>query len=190
PGEATGPAATRDWPDAPRPRPGRGRRAGGRAARDGAESALTAAAGAARPGAEPPPPHGPAHAAAEPSIGELAKDVSRHVSTLVRGEIELAKAELRASVRSATAGIGMFAAAGALVLLALPFAFVALAEGLIALGLWRWLSYLAVFLLFLVVAGVLAWRGLRAVKRVKAPARTIATAKDTVDFLKHPTTSA
>ena len=30
----------------------------------------------------------------EPSVGELVRQASEHVSTLVRGEIELAKAEL------------------------------------------------------------------------------------------------
>lgn len=133
--------------------------------------------------------HTPAHAA-EPTIGALAHDVTRHMSTLVRGEIELAKAEVRSSVRNAGAGVGMFIGAGVLSIFALTFGFIALAEGLVAIGLWRWLAYLVVFLFIIAVAAVLVWLGVRTVKKVKAPQRTIATTKDTVDFLKHPTAAA
>lgn len=126
----------------------------------------------------------------EPTIGELAQDVTRHVSTLVRGEIDLAKAELRTSVRNAGAGIGMFIAAAVLFLYSLTFGFIALAQGLIALGLWPWVAYLIVFLFIALVAAFLVWLGIRTVKKVRAPERTIATTKETVDFLKHPTAAA
>ena len=59
-----------------------------------------------------------------------------------------------------------------------------MAEGLVAIGLWRWLSYLIVFLFLLIVVGLLALLGVRKVKRVKAPQQTIDTGKDTVAYLK------
>lgn len=124
----------------------------------------------------------------EPSIGDLAKDVSTHLSTLVHAEIELAKSEVTASVKNAGTGIGMFIAAAVVLVFSLTFGLIALAEGLIALGLWRWLGYLIVFLLLVLIAAALVLLGIRRVKRVKAPERTIATTKDTVAFLKHPTT--
>lgn len=123
----------------------------------------------------------------EPSIGDLAKDVSTHLSTLVHAEIELAKAEVTASVKNAGTGIGMFVAAAVVLVFSLTFGLIALAEGIIALGLWRWLSYLIVFLLLVLIAAALVFLGVRKVKKVKAPERTIATTKDTVAFLKHPT---
>lgn len=124
----------------------------------------------------------------EPTLGELAKDVSTHLSTLIHGEIELAKSEVTASVKNAGVGVGMFAAAAVVAVFSLTFGLIALAEGLIALGLWRWLGYLIVFLLLILIAGALTFLGIRKVKKVKAPQRTIATTKDTVAFLKHPTT--
>ncbi|MCU1690427.1 MAG: uncharacterized protein JWN20_2355 [Jatrophihabitantaceae bacterium] len=124
----------------------------------------------------------------QPSIGELAKDVSTHLSTLIHGEIELAKSEVTASVKNAGTGAGMFIAAAVVAAFSLTFGLIALAEGLIALGLWRWLGYLIVFLLLVLIAAALVFLGIKKVKKVKAPQRTIATTKDTVAFLKHPTT--
>lgn len=124
---------------------------------------------------------------AEVSIGALAKDASTHLSTIIRGEVELAKTELRTSVKYAGAGVGLFAAAAVLLVFSLTFAFIALAELLHFFGLWRWASYAIVFGFFFLVALLLAFIGFRKVKKVKAPERTIATSKDTAAFLKHPT---
>ena len=123
-------------------------------------------------------------AAPEPSIGQLVSDVSTHMSTLVRSEVDLAKLELRSSVKNAGTGAGMFAAAAVLLMFSLTFGFIALAEGLVAIGLWRWLSYLIVFGFFVLLAGLLVFLGIRKVKRVKGPQQTIATSKDTVAYLK------
>ena len=47
-----------------------------------------------------------------PSIGELLSDVGQDITTLLRQEVELAKAEVRQSVTRAGKGAGMFAGAG------------------------------------------------------------------------------
>jgi len=112
------------------------------------------------------------------------EDISKNLSTLLHSEIELAKLELKVSVKNAGVGVGFFGAALVLLVFSLTFGLIALAEGIHAMGLYRWLSYLIVFLLLLIVVGLLVWRGLKKVKRVKAPARTIATSKDTVAYLK------
>jgi uncharacterized membrane protein YqjE len=123
----------------------------------------------------------------DPSIGQLVSQASESLSTIIRGEIELAKLELRSSVKNAGVGAGMFAAAAVLLVFSLTFGLIALAEGLIAIGLYRWLGYLAVFILLLLIIGALVFLGVKKVKRVKAPQRTIATGKDTVAYLKdHP----
>ncbi len=122
--------------------------------------------------------------APEPSIGQLVSDVSTNVSTLIQGEIALAKLELKASVKNAGTGVAMFAAAAVLLVFSLTFGFIALAEGLVAAGLWRWLSYLIVFAFFVLVALVLVLIGVKKVKKVKGPEQTIATSKDTVAYLK------
>jgi hypothetical protein len=128
----------------------------------------------------------PAHAA-EPSIGQLVHDASESLSTIIRGEIELAKLELRSSVKNAGVGVGMFAAAGVLLVFSLTFGLIALAEGLVALHLWRWVAYLIVFGFLVLLAGLLVLIGIRKVKRVRAPKQTIETTKDTVAALKQAT---
>jgi hypothetical protein len=126
--------------------------------------------------------------AAEPSIGQLVNEATESVSTIIRGEIQLAKLELRASVKNAGVGAGAFSGAGVLLVFSMTFGLLALAEGLIALGLPRWLGYLVVFILLLLVVGVLVLIGIRKVKRVKAPQRTIETGRETMAYLKsHPT---
>ncbi len=120
---------------------------------------------------------------AEPSIGQLASDVSTHVSTLVRSEIELAKLELRATVKNAGVGAGMFIGAAVVFVFSLTFGFLTLAEVLVALGLERWLAYLIVFVFQLIVVAVLIFLGYRKVQKVKGPEKTIKSTKETVDYL-------
>lgn len=121
---------------------------------------------------------------AEPSMGDLVSEASAHFSTLIRSEIELAKLELRSSVKNAGVGIGLFGAAAVVLVFSLTFGLIALAEGIAALGLDRWLAFLIVFVLLLVLVGLFAFIGLKKVKRVKAPTRTIATSKETVAYLR------
>ena len=118
------------------------------------------------------------------SIGDLVSDASKHVSTLIQGEIELAKLELRSSVKNAGTGAGMFAGAVVLLVFSLTFLFISIAEGLVALGVPRWLAYFLVFLVLAIVVAILVWLGMKKVKRVKAPERTIATSRETVEYLK------
>jgi hypothetical protein len=126
----------------------------------------------------------PARHAADPTMGQLVSDASTHLSTLVHSEIELAKLELRSSVKNAGTGIGFFGAALVILAFSLTFGLLALAEGLVTIGLWRWLAYLCVFGFLVLLVGLLIFMGVRKVKRVKAPQRTIATSKDTVAYLK------
>ena len=113
-------------------------------------------------------------------------DASTQVSTLVRGEIELAKMELKATVRNGGAGLGFFVAAAVLLVFALTFGFIALAEGLVAAHIWRWAAYLMVFGLLVLVVALCALLGIRHVKRVRPPERAIAEGKQTLAMLKRP----
>ena len=126
----------------------------------------------------------PAAHTEQPSIGTLAGDVSRNLSEIVRGEVKLAKAEVGSAVKNAGTGAGMFVGALVLVVFSLTFGLIALAEGLVTIGLWRWLSYLIVFGFLLLVAGILVLIGIRKVKKVKSPEKTIKQSKRTAQALK------
>lgn len=119
------------------------------------------------------------HAPGEASIGTLIKDATANVSTLVRGEIELAKTEITDQVKKGAMGGGFFAVAGVIAGFSLFFLFFTMAE---VLDLWlpRWAAFLIVFIFMLVLAGIAALIGLQKVKKVGAPQRTI----DSVNELK------
>ena len=74
--------------------------------------------------------------------------------TVLHGEIELAKLEIKSSVKSGGIGVVFFLAAAVLLVFSLTFGLIALAEGLVALHIWRWAAYLIVFG-FLVLLAVL-----------------------------------
>ncbi len=127
--------------------------------------------------------------ATEASIGELLAGISRDVSSLVRAEVELAKAELKVSARRAALGGAMFAAAASLGALALVLALVAAADGLVALWLAPGWAFLLVAAALLLVAGILGALGAASVRRVHPPQRAAATTKQTVANLRRRSTS-
>ena len=102
---------------------------------------------------------------ADKSVGDLVTKISEQASTLVREEIELAKAEVAIKARSLGVGAGIGAAAGFFVFLALIYAFQSLAFGLADIVDSLWLGFLIVTVLLLVfaaIAGLIARRMLRA----------------------------
>jgi uncharacterized membrane protein YqjE len=124
--------------------------------------------------------------AGEQSVGGLIKTVMTQVSVLLRAEIELAKLELKAEAKKALSGGVFFIAALTVVLFSLFFLFFAIAELLADLGLYRSASFGIVWFAMLLVAGGLGFLGYRKVRRLRAPARTIETIRDTAAALSHP----
>lgn len=118
------------------------------------------------------------------SLGRLISDATKDLSGLVRDEIDLAKSELRDDVKLAVRGSGMFAVAALLGLLAVVLLTFAAAYGLVALGVLPALAFLIVAVVFLLVAGLLVFLGIRQVKKVKPPVRTIETTKESVAVLR------
>jgi len=116
----------------------------------------------------------------EPTLGQLVASASRDLSLLIRSEIELAKSEVRVDVRHAAMGGAMFGAAAFLGLLAVILLSIAAAYGLTAAGLHAAFAFLIIAGTYLLVAGILALVGVRAVKKVGPPERTLRTAKESV----------
>jgi hypothetical protein len=114
----------------------------------------------------------------EPSVGTLVQSAMADVSTLVRAEIELAKAELGRSAKKAGIGAGAFGAAGVVLAFSGFFFGIAFAEFLTWLGVIRWVSYLIVWFLLVILAGIAALVGRRYIKRIEKPERTIETLRE------------
>jgi uncharacterized membrane protein YqjE len=116
--------------------------------------------------------------------GELVKDLSTQVSTLVRQELELAKVELTAKGKQAGIGAGMFGGAGLFALYGVG-ALVACAILALATAVAPWLSALIVAVVLFAVAGVLALAGKSRAKRAAPPMpQTVETVKEDVRYTK------
>jgi MFS family permease len=119
---------------------------------------------------------------ANPSIGDLVKDASAQVSTLVRAEVELAKAEITRDVKKGLTGSVFFILALVVLLYSTFFMFFFLAE-LLDTWLWRWAAFLIVFILMLVVTAVFGLLGYLKVRRIRGPQQTIESVKETTAAL-------
>ena len=119
----------------------------------------------------------------EPSIGQLVASASRDVSTLVRHEIALAKSEVKVSLKAGGLGAALFAAAGFVLVLAVIMLSVAIAYFIHMTGLDLAWCFSIVFLLYVLVAGLLAFIGYRKVRAVRAPERAIHQAQETKNAL-------
>ena len=127
----------------------------------------------------------------ERSLGELFGKLSNETSTLIRQEMELARAELTEKGKEAGKGAGLFGGAGAVALLGAG----ALTAGIILLldlAIAGWLAAILVGLVYVAVAAVL---GLKGRDRIQAatppvPEQTVDTVKEDVEWAKTRARSA
>jgi len=124
----------------------------------------------------------PVKAPGEQSIGELVKEATSQVSTLVRAEVELARAEVTAEVKKGLQGSVFFIIALVVLLFSLFFFFFAVGE-ILAIWLPRWAAFSIVFGIMLLAAGLAGFIGYLRVRRIRKPERTIASLKDTAQVL-------
>ena len=114
----------------------------------------------------------------EPSIGALVKEATSQMSTLVRAEVELARAEITRDVKKGLTGSFFFIAALVVLFYSTFFFFFFLAE-LLDNWLWRWAAFLIVFGIMVVVTAALALFGYLKVRRIRGPQQTIESVKET-----------
>ena len=117
------------------------------------------------------------------SVGELFSDVAVDLSTLVRQEVELAKAELRQSAIRAGKGAGMLAGAGISGYMVLLFASVAAWWGIGDTTGHGW-SALIVAATWLIVAAILGLMGRREISAVPGVPQTAQTVKQIPDAIR------
>lgn len=120
----------------------------------------------------------------DPTIGRLVANATRDISALVQSEIKLAKSELKVSVRSGGLGVALFAVAAFILLLVVILASITAAFFLTMTGLHAAWCFLIVTGAYVLVAVLFVLIGIRKVKKVRAPDRTIATAKEIPAALK------
>ena len=141
----------------------------------------TGSTGTEVPPAAPPvtgPTRGP-----EKTAGQLIKEVTEDISTLVRKEIELAKQEVGTSVAAKAKGAAIFAIVGVLAFFALIFFLLAIRDGFDEF-MWTWLADIATGVVLLLIGGLAA---MIAKKKLATPISTEITkqnVKEDVDMMK------
>jgi uncharacterized membrane protein YqjE len=124
-------------------------------------------------------------------VGELLKELSTQTTTLVRQELELAKAEMAEKGKQAGLGAGMFGGAGLFGLLALG-SLTACVIAALATGMELWLAALIVAVVYAAVAAVLALLGRQKTREAAPPApeQAIESTKEDVEWAKSQVRSA
>ena len=118
------------------------------------------------------------------SVGELVGHVAQDLSTLMRQELELAKAEVKQEITKTGKAAGIFGAAGFAGYMVLLFASIALWWGLANVMDQGWAA-LIVTAVWAVIGAVLFVIGRGRLKQVSpTPERTVETVKEIPDALK------
>jgi Putative Actinobacterial Holin-X, holin superfamily III len=127
----------------------------------------------------------------ERPLGDVARELTRDVSLLVRQEVELAKAEMAQKGRVAAPGLGMIGGAGVAGLMAAG-ALTAFLILVLSIFLPEWASALIVGAVLAAVAYVLVRQGKERVSDAGTPVpeQTIETVKEDVEWAKTRATSA
>jgi membrane protein len=104
----------------------------------------------------------------EASTGELVKQLSEQVSSLVRNEMKMARLELARKGKFAGFGIGLYGASGLVALYAIACL---LAAAIIAIAgaIQPWLAALIIGLVLLVISAVAALMGRSRMRRATPP---------------------
>ena len=113
------------------------------------------------------------------SVSTLVNSAITDAQSLVRQQIELAKAEVTQSAKQAAGASGLFIGAAVLGFLAFVFALVAGAYGFVAAGLPVWAGFLIVGGILLLIAIILGLGGKSRTKHITPPQRAISQAEKT-----------
>ncbi len=113
----------------------------------------------------------------DPTIGRLVADASRDVSALVQSEIALAKSEIKSSAISGGLAAALFAVAGFILLLMVILLSITFAYFLTMTGMHAAWAFLIVTGAYLLLAVALVAVGVYKIKKIKAPTKTIESAK-------------
>ena len=131
-------------------------------------------------------------------VADIIKNIQASVTTIVRNEVELIKAELIPQAKAAGAGVGMFGAAGYLAVTALTLLFFGCSCGW-ALGFATWFGwsvlsaamcgFFTMTLILLIIAGVLVLIG-KAKLSFTGPKTTIDSVEQSVAAIRGAVDSA
>jgi len=119
-----------------------------------------------------------------PSISAMINSMLEDVVALLRGHIELAKAEIKESISSFLKSSVYLLIALSIGHLALILLLVTAGFGLVAVGLEPWAAFLIVSLVLVALTGVFIWAGIRKLKGLSKSHRTVDAFTETAETLR------
>jgi len=126
--------------------------------------------------------------AEQEKLSDLGRQLADDAARIVRLEIELAKAELKEKLRRAVIGIALVGAAATFAFIALIFALAAVPEGgLSHVFAGSWPGWLLTAAFFVLLAGLLGWRGGRRLASLRETPETVESIKENVEWAKRLT---
>ena len=126
----------------------------------------------------------PRPAGSEQSLGELVAQASKDVSLLIRGELNLAKVELKHDLSRVVVAVALLALSGFVACLMLVLLCFAFAFGLVALGIWTWAAFLIVAGVCLLLIGLAALIAILRVRGVTGLKTTRTSVQETITALR------
>ncbi|HEX6471453.1 MAG TPA: phage holin family protein [Streptosporangiaceae bacterium] len=118
------------------------------------------------------------------SLGELVALASANLSRLVKSEMELAKLELKGDAKRAALGSTLFGVAGVIACVVLILLSIALAYGLVALGIYHWAAFLIVAGVYILLAAALVGVGALRMRRMSGLRATRRSVTDDLALLR------
>ena len=119
------------------------------------------------------------------SLGDLVALAAKDVSQLIRYEIDLAKSELMEDVQRVGLAGGLGVVAAFVACLVLVLLSIALAFGLVALGIWTWAAFLIVAGAYVVFAVLVLGIAYLKLKRLSGLKKTRETVTEGLGILRH-----
>ena len=126
----------------------------------------------------------PEPAGDEQSLGDLVALAAKDVSQLIRYEIDLAKTELRDDVQRVGLAAGLSGVAAFVACLVLVLLSIALAFGLVALGIWAWAAFLIVAGVYVLFAVLVLGIAYLRVRRLSGLSKTRKTVTEGLEMLR------
>ena len=118
-----------------------------------------------------------------PSLGALVADIASELSHLVRGEIDLAKAEIKESIKKGAAGGVLLAVAGVFMVMVWLLLTWAAVYGLSETGLSLWACFLIVAGVYLLIAALLVLLGVNSLKKARGPEQAVVEMQRTKEIV-------
>lgn len=120
------------------------------------------------------------------SLGELLGDLTREITSLVRQEATLAKAEMTRKLSQVAKDVGFLAAGGAVAYAGLLALVAALITGLADAGMEWWAAALLVGVVVAAIGGYLVFKGLNALRQQDlTPSQTVETLKEDAQWIRN-----